>query len=56
MWRFPPSGKLRLDTDKEINLAVEYARKVLGDSGRVLVRASAPSLLSESCLRAGMKS
>ena len=33
-------GKLRLDTDKEINLAVEYARKVLGDSGRVLVRAS----------------
>jgi phosphoglucosamine mutase len=33
-------GKLRLDTDREINHAIEYARKALGDSGRVLVRAS----------------
>ena len=33
-------GKLRLFQDKDIKLAIEEAEKELGDSGRVLVRAS----------------
>lgn len=33
-------GKLRLDKDSEIKIAVEEAEKELGSSGRVLVRAS----------------
>ena len=33
-------GKLRLDKDKEIAIAIEEAGKELGDTGRVLVRAS----------------
>ncbi len=33
-------GKLRLFEDKEIKIAIEAAEKELGDSGRVLVRAS----------------
>lgn len=33
-------GKLRLFEDKEIKLAIEEAEKELGDTGRVLVRAS----------------
>lgn len=33
-------GKLRLDKDKEIKIAIEEAEKELGEDGRVLVRAS----------------
>lgn len=33
-------GKLRLDKDKEIKIAIEEAEKDLGEDGRVLVRAS----------------
>ena len=33
-------GKLRLFEDKEVKIAIEAAEKELGDSGRVLVRAS----------------
>lgn len=33
-------GKLRLNEDKEIKIAIEEAEKELGDDGRVLVRAS----------------
>ena len=33
-------GKLRLFEDREIKIAVEEAEKELGDSGRVLIRAS----------------
>ena len=33
-------GKLRLKEDPDINLAIEEAKKELGEDGRVLVRAS----------------
>ena len=33
-------GKLRLFEDKDIKIAIEEAEKELGDTGRVLVRAS----------------